>query len=268
MQRVKLSLLENGDGFLVEALQKAHLAETDPRQWKFAVLCLVQTIELALKERLCREHTVLVYGNIDKPKNTVSLELAISRLQSICNISFSKKDCASIEAARKWRNQLVHFEWEYSPTEIKSVCARLLGFIQHFHRTILDRELHDLIDESTWAQAVQIMEFGEELYDRAQKRLKEESIPSEEIWQCEHCGWDAFVVYNHIDTCYLCGAVADVVECEVCKELVYLDDTEIQTDAWQETEYTVCKPCIENKIADAIAEDMYINQQIDLMRGK
>ena len=56
---MKIPLLENALSFLEEALDKAVKAERDHVHWKFAILHLVQAIELSLKERLIREHNLM-----------------------------------------------------------------------------------------------------------------------------------------------------------------------------------------------------------------
>ena len=63
-KNIKISLLENSHNFVDEALQKAVLAENEPINWKYAIFNLVQSIELLLKERLKREHSILIYQNI------------------------------------------------------------------------------------------------------------------------------------------------------------------------------------------------------------
>ena len=49
---IRMSLLENAYDFLNESLRSAGRAEAEPHAWKFAVLNLVQAIELLLKARL------------------------------------------------------------------------------------------------------------------------------------------------------------------------------------------------------------------------
>jgi HEPN domain-containing protein len=59
MKQVRMNLLENAYDFLNEALRSAERAGQDPQAWKFAVLHVVQAIELLLKARLQAEHPVL-----------------------------------------------------------------------------------------------------------------------------------------------------------------------------------------------------------------
>src|SRR4029453_9235642 len=52
MKQVRMSLLENAYDFLNDALRSAERAGQDRQAWKFAVLHVVQAIELLLKARL------------------------------------------------------------------------------------------------------------------------------------------------------------------------------------------------------------------------
>ncbi len=60
MDRLKLTLLENAHDFLEDALANAVVAEESPKRWKFAVLSMVQSIELALKELLTQVHPLFI----------------------------------------------------------------------------------------------------------------------------------------------------------------------------------------------------------------
>lgn len=74
----------------------------------------VQAIELSLKEKLKQEHPILISPKIDSPKNAVSLETALNRLQHIGKINFSKTDIHSIFKTAKLRNRIVPFEFDFT----------------------------------------------------------------------------------------------------------------------------------------------------------
>ena len=54
MKELKLTLQENSFDFLKQSLSQAVLSEKTPENWKYAILNLVQAIELSLKELLKR----------------------------------------------------------------------------------------------------------------------------------------------------------------------------------------------------------------------
>jgi len=80
VKQLEMDLLDNAYDFVNESLRAARRAEQLPGAWKFAIVHIVQSIELFLKERLRREHAVLVWENIDRQKYTVSLTLAVARI--------------------------------------------------------------------------------------------------------------------------------------------------------------------------------------------
>ena len=140
MTRLTLSLLENALSFLAEGLVRADAAQADPGQWKFAILGLVQAIELATKERLRREHALLVYADVDNPKLTVSLEKALARLGRIATVELTGDDVKNIQLAASIRNSITHHEVDVSVEQVQVVFATLLGFITEFSRRQLQVE--------------------------------------------------------------------------------------------------------------------------------
>ena len=104
---MRMSLLENAYDFLNEALRSAERAGTDPQAWKFAVLHVVQAIELLLKARLEAEHHVLIYEDVDRRTKTVSLDRAVERITGAAGINLTRREVRSIAKARKWRDAIV-----------------------------------------------------------------------------------------------------------------------------------------------------------------
>jgi hypothetical protein len=245
--KFKISLLENSHNFLEEALEKAVRAEKEPLQWKYAIFSLVQSIELILKERLKREHEILIYQNIDKPKNTVGLDLSIERLQKISSVNFSTYDLKAISSAKKWRNLIVHYEFEFFPKELKIVFAQLLGFSLHFNKKQFDIHLDEKVKSKAWNEALDIMDYATEIGERAQKLIEEEDIDLDFIWECPNCGFDTFVIQDDINSCYVCGYAEDVFECEECKNLFFkFDCKEYQISDEEYKQY--CNECYDDKI--------------------
>lgn len=249
MVDLRMSLHDNSKSFLVEALSKAIQAESDPNQWKFAIFSLVQAIELSLKERLGRDHSILVYSNIDKPKHTVSLELALKRLVDISEIAIDKTDIHAVKTAAEWRNRVVHFEFEFSTTTLKSVFAKLLGFYGSFNQRHLGEEIHSILPPPLLEEALRIEEYTKELVARAKKRAKEEEIEDSWLWPCPACGWETFVAQDDINKCYVCGYTEEVLQCEDCGLVDYASEMrKIYTgnykglEAWR----YVCRDCAED----------------------
>ena len=153
MSKINFTLLENSYNFLNFSLLQAIEAEVNPEKWKYAILHLVQAIELILKERLKREHPSLIFRDVDKQKETVSLEFAASRLQKISKIEFDKSDLDTIWLATSFRNQIVHFEFSIEIVEIKSVYSKLIGFFQSFLLKEFKISLDTIINKEIWLQS-------------------------------------------------------------------------------------------------------------------
>jgi hypothetical protein len=129
MRSLKLNLVDNARSFIEEALNKAIQAEDAPHQWKFAIIHLVQGIELSLKELLRIEHPILIYRNIDNPRETVSQKEAIKRLVRLRSFELSEDENNALTMAITLRNNMIHHEYEVKPVEVKAAFSKLLGFL-------------------------------------------------------------------------------------------------------------------------------------------
>lgn len=226
MLNLKMTLLENSVSFFMEAVTKAVQAETNGDSWKFAILLLVQAIETSLKERLRRTHEVFVYSNVDKPKHTVDLGLAIERLEKISKINLKESDLKCIKAASELRNQIVHFEFDLSVEQIKSNFVSLVGFYTSFCRDHLNSDIVSSLPSQLRSELLNLDSYIQELEKRAEEKIAQEKIPIDEVWECPACKKDTFVICDAKDTCYLCGHTEPVSVCEQCQSLEFEDDLE------------------------------------------
>lgn len=156
---LKMNLLENSYDFINSSLLYYSFCSDNPRAWKLTYVNLVQGIELMIKEKLRRENKFLVYENIDKPKNTVSLSLALDRMINILDIPLDKQDIETIRKAIQIRNQMMHFEVDSSIIELQSIYSVLFEFATSFHYRFLKSELHDNIREELWEVEAGLIEF-------------------------------------------------------------------------------------------------------------
>lgn len=258
---LRLTLWDNSRSFFEEAIRKAIAAEQSPREWPFALLALVQAIELALKERLQREHALLVFANVDNPKKTVSLDTSIARLGRI-GVTLGPDDLAVLARAKEWRDAIVHAHFDLKPDQLKSAFARLMGFYSVFSHSQLGQEVYAILAGELLAEALRVKAYMEELSARIAERIEREELDLIWVWVCRSCGFDAFVVQNNICTCYLCGHQEPVEHCHVCREPTYVDQMEklytgnakgVDTWAW------LCARCgrrlREDKLDDVVWRD-------------
>jgi hypothetical protein len=223
---IQLSLLENSHAYLKEAVAKALAAASDIRQWQFAILNLVQALELSLKAALNGIHPVFVYNNIDKPQNTIDIWRALERLENpkIGNFTFSDKDKVRLRHAIKMRNQVTHSDFELTGQYAGANFIELFAFVSDFQRSHLEVSVADVIPENDFQELIKIRRFFEELVRRALARIAEEQVSKEFIWACPNCGEDTFVIEEGADTCYACTHTESTVECPHCSRLNFEAD--------------------------------------------
>jgi hypothetical protein len=237
---LNFSLIENARSFIIEALSKAIAAEKTPPEWKFAILHLVQAIELSLKELLKAQHPILIYKNVDKPKFTVSLEEALIRLKQIASFEPTKEEVTALEFAANVRNEIVHHEFKADPAELKAAFARLFGFLADFHRTHMDFPLEEKIPKALWLDGLKIKAYGEELFRRAKVRLDAEQLDDSCMIECPKCGWRALTAFgNRQDTCYVCDHSTSLAVCSRCDMVMLFEEAEDM----EGKEY--CRSCLE-----------------------
>jgi len=274
---IHLSLLENSHAFLREAVKKALAATSDIRHWQFAILNLVQSLELSLKAALRAIHPILVYDEIDSPKNTVSLMRALQRLENprIGGLTFSDKDKKRIQHAIKVRNDITHSDFTLTGEYAAAKFFEVFAFVSEFQRRHLGTKVSDVIPGAEFDQLVQIHRLLEELVLRAKARITEENIDTALIWACSNCGEDTFVVENGADTCYTCSHSEVVIECPYCGQLNYEENLksfaeDLDTDYdegrfvvlndYGYSEYRACPDCLPNireEIQDQRTEDEF-----------
>ena len=112
---LKLSLLENAEDFLREAVKYAKVSS--PRDWKYAALHLWSALELLLKALLETEHWSLLFEDVNKASRkkleegdfqTVRFDTALERIGGIVGISILDRDLRYLRQLRDLRNRMTH----------------------------------------------------------------------------------------------------------------------------------------------------------------
>jgi len=163
-QYLKLSLEENAYNFLNESLRQYRKTSRNLNAWPFALLHIVQALELMLKQVLQAVHPILIYADIDQRKsnrNTVSLEQALHRLENL-GVPIEEKERINIRRAALRRNLVVHYEVEFNRLEWKKIYAQLFEFVHFFHHKHLKTEIHSHITRENWSVEARLMRFFEE----------------------------------------------------------------------------------------------------------
>jgi hypothetical protein len=223
----KLDLLTNSISYFREAVQYAQNDFPNTNHWKFAIIHVVQAMELAFKEYLRRVHPAFVYESVDKPEKTLSLKGALARIRSplIGALAITEGERAKIEKAIDLRNALTHFEFQYEKDQTEIKFAEIFGFMIFFYRERLNIKLSDIIEEEHHQNILKLVKARVEMLSRAKAYIKRLDIG--DIWMCHACLEDTFVVSEA--QCCFCHHAEKVVECESCgQEIVESDiiDTE------------------------------------------
>lgn len=157
-----LSLEDNAYAFLNQSLQHYRKTSRNIQEWPFALLHIVQSLELLLKQVLETINPILIYKDIDQPgKQTVSLEQALHRLENL-RVPIEEKERAVIRRAALKRNLVVHYKVELNRFEWKKLYAQLFEFLHFFHHKHLKTELHSHIARDNWNVEARLMLFFRE----------------------------------------------------------------------------------------------------------
>lgn len=266
-ESVHISLLENSHAFLQEGVRKALAARDDARQWQFAIVNLVQSLELSLKVKLKELHPLLVFADVDSPRHTVSSLQALKRLAS--SIGLTKKDQQCIERAIALRNQMMHSEFELRPAYAQARFFEAFAYVVYFQATHLHFEVEKAIGKGDLEKLLTLRKAVSELVKRALQRIREEGIEEGALWECPTCRQGTFV--TGIDQCYTCRESQEVVECPHCSEQCFdfqlesfFDDLDTDYDEgrvivhnnYGYTKHSACPECID-RIRDKIEEERW-----------
>jgi len=250
-KKITLDLLSNAKDSLAHAVTHLTDAGDDvPGRWKIAIREVAHVIELLLKERLRKAHPSLIWSKVDEypalDARTVGTGLAATRLTKMCGIAFSKSAIDTLDACRKLRNRIEHYEFQVEEGEARGIVGRMLSFIFTFSKRHLDLDLEEEFrKDARWKSLIDLVEFREAQSSAIVAQFKEDGTNAT---QCESCGEPTFNL--DAEECQLCGHQDSEVECESCKDLVWASDTETVGDG-EEYEATLCKNCIRSDADDA-----------------
>lgn len=197
-----LSLIGNAYDSFAESLAKVAASDGQATAWKYAVLHIVHSVELMIKERLHRAHPLLLWENVDRRTRTVSLDHGLERLVA-AGIEVSAFERAAIKAAIEWRNQITHYKVDLRIDEVRENYLLLFEFLNGFHHEHFDDSLTDHLTGDALRTASALMEhFRTDMVDfRGRsihrtwvwKLLAAQEIPVLSIASIEH----ARIKYGH-----------------------------------------------------------------------
>lgn len=211
-------LLENGLDFILSAVEYA--ARGTPRDLKYAIMHLVDGMELLVKARLEREHWSLLFSQVDKASQvrlksgdfkSVDFEQACERLKSICGVELDASRRKYLDDLRKRRNVARHYKIELDVYQVRSLLAQCLNV----YRDFCEREFPDLADgskskellSSIWDYLVENDEFVS-----TRLRVIAPDLEGHQTWKCPACWQDAVLVGDEGGICQFCNVSPDARE--------------------------------------------------------
>ncbi|MER8536703.1 hypothetical protein NKH61_27820 [Mesorhizobium sp. M1005] len=223
-----LDLLNNSISYFREAVNYAQRDGSETNQWKFAIVHVVQAMELAFKEYLRRIHPAFIWEAIDKPDKTVSMKVALARLRnpSIGKVAISNQEASKIEKAIELRNELTHFEFNHQHAHIELKFAEIFAFVMFFYRSHLGLTTAEFADEEQHQRIIRLVRARAELLEKARAYIRQEDVG--DLWICPSCTEGTFVVAE--EQCCFCHHREKVVDCESCGQATLASDVADTSD--------------------------------------
>lgn len=246
---MKFTLVENAIDSINHGLE--HYLANSASDQKYAILHFVQAVELFFKERLRREHEVFLFTNIDQPKShrTVSLELALGRVVSLCGVSMSKKEINVIHSLVQLRNQIQHYEFDISEQTARAIMAKTLVEILSFCRDHLDLDIRKNIGSDQWQALTSITEFMD---SHARKVLHAFKQSGKTYGLCSTCGYAGLEWTSETQTtCHICGLISTFAICTQCSDVVDRSSLRIFESLEPEENicFQLCPKCAEDLVS-------------------
>jgi ribosomal protein S27E len=244
MNNIEFGLKENAVDSLTHGIEH-YLISDEQRDLKYAVLHIAQAVELFLKEKLVREHYLLVFTkpeNANEDSKTVTFEESIKRLKA-ANISFEPDAVDAFNKLQQYRNQIQHFKVNLEREEVTCEIGRALKYLESFLNKELDISVENEIDNELYDAYCKTVYTYDDLLKKAKDEIdaylpKDKERSWYQITWCPACGNET-IVYpdsrngdDDIVECFFCKESFTIKECSRCGGLMF-----------DETEESVCNDC-------------------------
>lgn len=217
-QDLDFPLLKNGLDFIHSAISSL---AGNPRESnvKYAILHLCSGFELLFKERLRREHWILLFDKIDNADkqnydagnfSSVNFVSCITRLEKICNVRFEQRKKDYFKRIRDKRNKYEHFGIVESKEASILDTIEGLGIIANFIKEELGEENFNA-DERQLLRKIKQKLGSLEAYVNERMRIIKPDIDAnpDYIIQCPVCMQKALFVQGSSLDCWFCHSSPD-----------------------------------------------------------
>lgn len=222
---MQIKLLTNALDFIASAgahtktVPDTRLEET--RALKYAVLHLTAGVELLLKERLRLEHWSLIFDRPDEATveklrtgdfRSVGWNSLIQRLEGVVGLGLDQNTQSLLEALRKERHRLEHFEFRGNVETVRSLVYAVSSFTLDFVHAHLSDFL-DPVDMRLLDEIKQVMfendEFIQARMTGLGSRLDKVGNGDSAIISCPGCMQETFVFNQEECHCLFCHWVVE-----------------------------------------------------------
>ena len=118
--------------------------------YKFAVLNLIQGLELVLKSYLHEKANISIFRG--SKGDTISLHDAVIKVVAINSDLFSFEEKDIILAASVIRNKIQHYEFIFELLEIRKLIRELYFIVAKIIKTFFDIELYKYFEFNQWTE--------------------------------------------------------------------------------------------------------------------
>lgn len=233
MTKLNLNLLQNGLDSLKHSVE--HYLDKNEYSLKYSILHLAHSVELFLKERLSREHKLLIFSKPEisnEDSKTVTIDESIKRLAA-AGVNLKKEARLAFEELYRTRNKIQHFEINLTRKDVESEMGRNIKYIIEFLKEELAISLEDKIPEYLFSPLRAAIYSYEELNELCNYEIKlfcEKNKIKSEAELCASCGHFSIIFpdprYSSNDKvkCFYCNNVLEVYRCQKCGITYYLTE--------------------------------------------
>lgn len=247
MKHIEFSLKENAIDSLIHGIEH-YLKSDEQKDLKYAVLHIAQAVELFLKERLSREHFLLVFSKLEKANEqskTITIDECILRLIA-AKIDIDPDTSKAFRKLQEYRSQIQHFKIKLEKDEVTNEIGRALKYLEIFLGDELDIVVKDEINENLYTAYSQTVYTYEELLNKANEEINlllpiGKDRLDYKLEFCPECGNETIIYPNpgsddpSTVKCFFCKNQFDVKECGRCGGLIYYESEEaICSDCWED----------------------------------
>lgn len=210
------------------------VGDPEPAQRKQAILTIFHAIELLLKERLYREHPLLIYKDLNAKIRadsfTVGVKDALTRLESI-GITIPKAPRDVIEKLQGRRNRIEHHRYDEEEQDHQTI-SECIAFSFFFIEAILEENIHkdfgaDLMrdiqsvvfshDEQRWAAMFRLEKWLKKTWPEWDPLESDMPEQFEGTLDCPVCRQEYLSICEHREPfCFYCNTTVDAVQCAEC----------------------------------------------------